>query len=44
MTNIIKGNKIIRKEDDCGCGKPLRVTDPRRKIVKKVLTVIKRRR
>jgi len=25
--------KIIKKknEDDCGCGRPLRITDPRRK-------------
>ena len=28
--------KIIKKEDDCGCGKPLKLTDPRRKIIRKV--------
>jgi hypothetical protein len=29
-------NKPIRKEDDCGCGKPLKVNDPKRKIIRKV--------
>ena len=37
MANIIKGGKIIRNDDDCGCGKPLKITDPKRKIVKKVI-------
>ncbi len=36
MNNVIKGGKIIR-DDDCGCGKPLKVTDPKRKIIKKVI-------
>ena len=36
MTNIIKGKKSISKEEDCHCGKPLKITDPRRKIIKKV--------
>ena len=29
--------KIIKKEDDCGCGKPLKLTDPKRKIIRKIL-------
>ena len=34
MTKIIK-NKTI-KDDDCNCGKPLKLTDPKKKIVRKV--------
>jgi hypothetical protein len=36
MANIIRGSKIVPKEDDCHCGKPLKITDPRRKIIRKV--------
>lgn len=36
MTNIIKSKKPIPKEDDCHCGKPLKITDPRRKIIRVV--------
>ena len=28
--------KIIRKEDDCNCGKPLRVNDPKKKIIRRI--------
>jgi hypothetical protein len=34
---IIKGNKIIPKDNDCGCGKAIKVTDPRKRIVKKTV-------
>jgi len=36
MANIIKGKQPMRDENDCGCGKPLKVTDPRRKIIRKI--------
>ena len=36
MANIIKGKIVIPKEDDCHCGQPLKVNDPRRKIIRKV--------
>jgi hypothetical protein len=42
MTNVIKGGKSIQKEDDCGCGKPLKVNDPRRKNLNVKKTVKKR--
>ena len=28
--------KIIKKENDCHCGKPLKITDPKRKIIRKI--------
>jgi hypothetical protein len=40
MKSIIKGNKPINKEDDCHCGKPLRINDPRKK---KIIRVIKKK-
>jgi len=36
MGNIIKGKTILPKDDDCGCGKPLKITNPKRKIIRKV--------
>lgn len=36
MTTPIKGKTIIPKEDDCNCGKPLKINDPRRKIIRKI--------
>lgn len=42
MNNIIKGNKPINKEDDCGCGKPLKVNDPRKKRIAIKKTIRKR--
>jgi hypothetical protein len=42
MTNVIKGGKPIPKEDDCGCGKPLKVNDPRRKNINTKKTIPKR--
>ena len=38
MVKIIKANKPI--DDDCHCGKPLRVNDPARK---KIIRVIKKK-
>jgi hypothetical protein len=29
--------KVIKNEDDCNCGKPLKINDSRRKIIRKVL-------
>jgi hypothetical protein len=37
MTKIIKGKS---KEDDCHCGKPLRINDPRKK---RIIRVIKKK-
>jgi len=34
---IIRGNRQIPKDDDCGCGKPLKLNDPRRKAIKKTV-------
>jgi len=34
--------KKLNKEDDCGCGRPLKVTDPRRKKAGIKKTVPKR--
>jgi hypothetical protein len=31
MVKIIKGSKSLPKQNDCGCGKQLKVNDPRRK-------------
>lgn len=28
--------KKIRDENDCGCGKPLKINDPKRKIIRVV--------
>ena len=29
--------KIIKpKEEDCGCGKPMKINDPKRRIIRKV--------
>lgn len=37
MTNVIKGSKQIRDENDCGCcGKPLKINDPKRRIIRKI--------
>lgn len=33
---ILKGKSVISKEDDCNCGKPLKINDPRRKIIRKI--------
>jgi hypothetical protein len=38
MTRMIKSSKP--KEDDCHCGKPLRINDPRKK---KIIRVIKKK-
>ena len=35
MTNVIKSSKPINQEDDCGCGKPLKINDPRKRIIVK---------
>jgi hypothetical protein len=40
---IIKGNKPINNEDDCHCGKPLRINDPRRKKIIIKRTIKKRK-
>jgi len=33
---INKENKFLQNEDDCNCGKSLKINDPRRKIIKKI--------
>jgi hypothetical protein len=38
MAKIIKGKS---KEDDCHCGKPLRINDPARK---KIIRVVKKKK
>ena len=40
MVKVIKGKKPIPKEDDCHCGKPLRINDPARK---KIIRVVKKK-
>jgi len=35
--------KKLSKEDDCGCGRPLKVTDPRRRKAGAKKTVPKRK-
>lgn len=30
------GNTPKSKSDDCGCGKPLKINDPKRRIIRKV--------
>ena len=37
----IKGKTVLPQEEDCHCGKPLRVNDPRRNILKVKRTVKK---
>jgi len=37
MIKTIKNTKSLSKEDDCNCGKPLKINDPKRKIIKKVI-------
>jgi len=29
-------NTKIKKENDCHCGKPLKINDPKRRIIRKV--------
>jgi hypothetical protein len=39
MSDIIKNKSISSNNDDCNCGKPIKITDPRRKklrIVRKI--------
>lgn len=36
MTKI-KGNKQLSKEDDCGCGKPVKITERKKIIYKKTI-------
>jgi len=33
---IIRGNKQIPNDDDCGCGRPVKITE-RKKLIKKVI-------
>jgi hypothetical protein len=33
----IKGKNVLPKEDDCGCGRALKVNDPKRSIVKRTV-------
>ena len=40
MVKIIKGNKPIPQDNDCHCGKPLRVNDPAKK---KILRIVKKK-
>jgi hypothetical protein len=41
-TQIVGWMKKINKEDDCGCGKSLKVKDPRRKKVVPKRTIKKK--
>jgi hypothetical protein len=34
MAKIIKQGTKLQKKDDCGCGRPVKITDPKRKIKK----------
>ena len=37
MTKIIRGNKPIPKEDDCRCGKPVKITERKKITYKKTV-------
>lgn len=37
MAKVIKGQKPLKTNDDCGCGKPVKITERKKLVIKKTI-------